>query len=162
MAEHSTNPGVMETQLRAWGAELDRLKAKVEKDIAEARKDYYEHIEELRDDIAAQLKKWAREVEALDPSAGARTVLQDLRTKIEAELTRWEPEIETLKRKAGQAEAEARRLGDELKARRRVMKEKLAELKHASGAVWEDVKAGTSKAWEELRPALQSAISKFK
>ena len=39
MAEHSTNPGVMETQLRAWGAELDRLKAKVEKDLAEARKD---------------------------------------------------------------------------------------------------------------------------
>jgi hypothetical protein len=38
----------------------------------------------------------------------------------------------------------------------------VSELKRASGAAWEDVKAGTSKAWEELRPALQNAISKFK
>jgi Skp family chaperone for outer membrane proteins len=162
MEDQGTTPGVMETQLRAWGAELDRLKAKVEKDIAEARKEYYEHIEELRDDIAAQLKKWAREVETLEPTAGARTVLRELRGKIEAELARWEPEIEALRSKADRAEAEAKRLSDELKARRKAMKEKLSELRHASGAAWEDVKAGTTKAWEELKPALQSAISKFK
>jgi Skp family chaperone for outer membrane proteins len=152
----------METQLRAWGAELDRLKAKAEKDLAEVKKEYYEHIEELRDDIATQLKKWAKEVESLEPTTGARAVLQDLRAKIEGELTRWEPEIEALKSKAGRAEVEARRLADELKARRKALTAKVSELKRASGAAWEDVKAGTSKAWEELRPALQSAISKFK
>ncbi|HSL51949.1 MAG TPA: hypothetical protein VK878_23005 [Candidatus Deferrimicrobiaceae bacterium] len=162
MEEQGTTPGVMETQLRAWGAELDRLKAKVEKDLAEAKKEYYEHIADMRDDIAAQLKKWASEVETLEPTAGARTVLRDLRAKIETELTRWEPEIEALKSKADRAEAEAKKLSDELRARRKAMKEKLSELKHASGAAWEDVKAGTTKAWEELKPALQSAISKFK
>ena len=51
---------------------------------------------------------------------------------------------------------------DELKARRRALKEKLSELRHASGGAWEDVKTGATKAWDELRPALQSAISKFK
>lgn len=162
MEDQSATPGVIETQLRAWGAELDRLKAKVDKDLAEAKKEYYEHIEELRDDMAAQLKKWVGEVEGADPAAGARAVLRDLRAKIETELRQWEPEIESLKSRAGRAEAEARRLGDELKARRKVMKEKLSELRHASGAAWEDVKTGTTKAWEELKPALQSAISKFK
>lgn len=162
MEEKSTTPGVIETQLRAWGAELDRLKAKVDKDLAEAKKEYYEHIEELRDDITGQLKKWAREVESLESTTGARTVLRDLRAKIETELKQWEPEIESLKSKAGKAEAEAKRLSEELKARRKVMKEKLSELKHASGAAWEDVKTGTTNAWEELKPALQSAISKFK
>jgi Skp family chaperone for outer membrane proteins len=162
MTDQETTPGVMETQLRAWGAELDRLKAKAEKDLAEVKKEYYEHIEELRDDIATQLKKWAKEVESLEPTTGARAVLQDLRAKIEGELTRWEPEIEALKSKAGRAEVEARRLADELKARRKALTAKVSELKRASGAAWEDVKAGTGKAWEELRPALQSAISKFK
>jgi hypothetical protein len=42
------------------------------------------------------------------------------------------------------------------------MTEKLSELKHASGAAWEDVRAGATRAWEELKPALQSAIAKFK
>jgi len=162
MADQETTPGVMETQLRAWGAELDRLKAKAEKDLAEVKKEYYEQIEELRDDIAAQLKKWAKEVESLEPTTGARAVLQDLRAKIEGELARWEPEIQALKSTAGRAEVEARRLADELKARRKVLKAKASELKRASGAAWEDVKAGTSRAWEELRPALQSAIAKFK
>ena len=33
--------------LRAWTAELDHLKAKVEKQLAETKAEYYEHIEEL-------------------------------------------------------------------------------------------------------------------
>ncbi len=100
-------PGVIETQFRAWGAELDRLKAKVEKE-------YYEHIGEPRDDIATQLEKWAKEVEILEPTARARARLRDLRAKIEVRLEQWEPEIEALKSNAGK------------------------ELKHASGAAWED------------------------
>jgi glycine reductase len=36
---------VIETQLQAWRAELDRLKARVDRQIAEAKKEYYEHIE---------------------------------------------------------------------------------------------------------------------
>jgi hypothetical protein len=107
-------PGVIETQFRAWGAELDRLKAKVEKELAEAEKEYYEHVGEPRDDIATQLEKWAKEVEILEPTARARARLRDLRAKTEVQLEQWEPEIEALKSNAGK------------------------ELKHASGAAWED------------------------
>lgn len=149
--ESRETPGMIETQLRAWGAELDRLKAKVERQIAESKKDYYEAIEELGEDIEATLKKWGKEGE-----------FTELRRKIEAELEAWAPEIEALKGKAGRAEADAKEVIDELKARRRALKEKLSELKHASGGAWEDVKTGALKAWDELRPALQSAISKFK
>ena len=38
-------------------------------EVAEAKNEYYEHIGEPRDDIAAQLKKWAQEIEALEPTA---------------------------------------------------------------------------------------------
>lgn len=144
-------PGMIETQMRAWGAQLDRLKARVERQIAESKKDYYDHLEDLRDDIEEQLRKWGKEAE-----------FTELRQKIEAELSAWDPEIEALKGKAGRAEADAKKLIDELKARRRALKERLSDLKHASGGAWVDVKTGATKAWEELRPALQSAIAKFK
>jgi len=52
--------------------------------------------------------------------------------------------------------------GVEATGRRKLLKEKLSELKHASGGAWEDVRTGATRAWDELRPALQSAISKFK
>src|SRR5262249_28896300 len=161
MVDKGAPPDMIETQLRAWAAELDRLKAKVEKQLAETKSEYYEHIEELRDDIEAQLKKWGKEIESFEPRPSAQEIVQELRRNIQAELTALEPEIEALKTKAGKAEAEAKKLINELKARRKVLKEKLSELKHASGA-WEDVKTGATRAWEELRPALQSAISKFR
>jgi predicted nucleic acid-binding Zn-ribbon protein len=162
MESRGTTPGMIETQLRGWGAELDRLKAKVEKQLAEVKVEYYEHIEELRDDIEGQLRKWEKEIESFEPRPNAQEVVQELRRNIEAELRALEPEIEALKSKAGKAEAEAKKLISELKARRKVLKEKLSELKHASGGAWEDVKTGAVKAWDELRPALQNAISKFK
>jgi len=157
-----TTPSVIETQLSAWGAELDRLKAKVERQIAEIRLEYYDHIEELREDIEGQLKKWGKEVESLELAPAAQDVVRDLRNEIEAELKRLEPEIDALKSNASRAESEAKRLIGEIKARRKVLKEKLSEVKHASGGAWEDVKTGATKAWAELKPALHSAIGKFK
>lgn len=148
MESKGTTPSMIEIQLRAWGAELERLKARADKGFAEAKKEYYEHIEELRDDIEAQLKKWRHEIESFD-----------LRGRIEADLKAWQPEIDVLR---GKAEAEAKKLIDEVKAHRKVQEEKLSKLKHATGSAWEDVKTGATKAWDELRPALQSAISKFK
>jgi len=162
MDSKTTPPGIIETQLSAWGAELDRLKAKVERNIAEVKQEYFEHIEELREDIEAQLKKWAKQVEALEPGPSVQQTVRDLRNEIEGELKRLEPELEALKGHASRAETEARRLIGEIKARRKALKEKLAELKDASGEAWEDVKTGAVKGWAELRPALHSAISKFK
>src|SRR5262245_25338757 len=155
-------PGVIETQLSAWGAEVDRLKAKVERRMAEVKIEYYEQIEELQDDIEAQLKRWGKEIESFEPGTSAHAVVRDLRDKIETALAALEPQIEALKSTAGKAEADAKKLISELKARRKALKEKLSEFKHASGGAWEDVKTGATKAWDELRPALQSAISKFK
>lgn len=162
MEDRQAPSGMIETQLRAWAAELDRLKAKVERQIAETKTEYYEHIEELRDDIEAQLKKWGKEIDSLEPRPSAQEIVRELRRNIQAELSVLEPEIEALKATAGKAEAEAKKLINELKARRKMLKEKLSELKHASGGAWEDVKTGSMRAWDELRPALQSAISKFK
>ena len=123
----------VEAQLSAWGAEIDKLRAKVDQEIAGAKKEYYEQIEKLRGEIEEQVKKWGPEI-----------TLQDLRARIEAELRAWAPEIETLKTK------------------RKELTARVQKLKHASGSAWEDVKGGMGKAWEELKPALQSAIAKFK
>ena len=101
MEDKGAPPGMIETQLRAWATELDRLKARVEKQLAESKAEYYEHIEELRDDIEAQLKKWGKEIEAFEPRPSAQEVVQELRRNIQAELTALEPEIEALKTKAG-------------------------------------------------------------
>jgi predicted nucleic acid-binding Zn-ribbon protein len=146
-----TARGRIEVQLRAWGAEIDKLRAKVDQEIAEAKKEYYEQVERLRGEIEEQVKKWSSEI-----------ALRDLRAKIEAELRAWGPEIETLKGRAARAEIEAKRMIEELKAKRKELKARVDKLRHAGEGAWEDVKGGIGKAWEELRPALQSAIAKFK
>jgi chromosome segregation ATPase len=142
----------IETQLHEWGVDLEKLKLKVDKEIAEAKKEYYEHLEELRDDIESHVQKWGPEGEGL----------KDLRAKIEAELKAWSPQIHSLQVSAEKAEAEAKRLIDDLKAKKRAVKARLGELKQAGDSAWADVKTGTGKAWEELRPAIQSAIARFK
>ncbi len=44
----------IEAQLREWTAELESLKAKADKAVAEARKGYYEHVDELREEITRE------------------------------------------------------------------------------------------------------------
>jgi uncharacterized protein YoxC len=142
----------IEAQLHAWGGELQKLKAKADKEIAEAKKEYFEHLEELRDDIESQVRKWGPDGEGL----------KDLRAKIETELQGWKPQIHSLQVAAEKAETDAKRLIEDVKAKKKALKERLAGVKHAGDSAWEDVKAGTLKAWEELRPAIQSAIARFK
>jgi DNA repair exonuclease SbcCD ATPase subunit len=164
MDDEERTPGVVETQLRAWGAELDRLKARVDRQIAEAKKDYYEHIEELREDMEATLRKWGIELENVRDRTDveSRTALAQLKGKIEAELKEWRGEIERLMARASHAQNEADRLIEDLKTRQRALKAKLGDLKHASEGAWGDVKTGMARAWEELKPALHNAIAKFK
>ena len=164
MDDRQPTPGMIETQLQTWGAELDRLKARVDRQIAEAKKDYYEHIEELRDDMESALRKWGAELENARDRAETegQKALGQLRSKIEAELAEWRPEIEGLMARANRAQSEAERLIDDLKARHRALKARLGELRQASGGAWGDVKTGVGKAWDELKPALQNAIAKFK
>ena len=142
----------IEMQLHEWGAELEKLKAKVDKGIAEAKKEYYEHLEDLRDDIESHVRKWGPEGEGL----------KELRAKIEAELKAWGPQIHSLQVAADKAETEAKRLIEGLKAKKKEVKARLTEVKQAGDSAWADVKTGTGKAWDELRPAIQSAITRFK
>jgi chromosome segregation ATPase len=137
----------IEVQLQEWGAAAERLRAKVDEKVAEAKKEYYERLEELRDEIERQVKKWDSRVAGIKAEAGeaareAETVLRDLRAKVETELRAWEPEIE--------------------EARQKALKEQLTRFKEAGGAAWEDVRLGLGKAWEELKPALHRAIGKFR
>jgi chromosome segregation ATPase len=164
MDDRSTTPGMIETQLRTWGAELDRLKARVDRQIAEAKKDYYEHIAEMREDMESALRRWGAELESARDRAETESqkALGQLRSKIEAELAEWRPEIEGLMARATRAQSDADRLIDDLKARHRALKVRLGELRQASEEAWGDVKTGVGKAWEELKPALHSAIAKFK
>jgi hypothetical protein len=164
MNDKQATPGVIETQLQAWGAELDRLKARVDGHIAEAKKEYYEAIEELREDMESTLRRWAVELEGARGRAAGESekALGQLRTKIESELREWRPEIEGLMARARRAQSEADRLIDDLKTRHRALKARLGELRQASEGAWGDVKVGVGKAWEELKPALHNAIAKFK
>jgi len=157
--------GPIEAQLKAWGAELDKLKAKVDREVAEAKKEYYEHMEELRTDIETGLLKWGYEMEELKSKANVadvRKAVSELGATIKAELKEWEPEIDILRTKAARAEAEAKKMLEELRTRRKALKEELVELKGAGDAAWGDVKTGIGKAWEELKTALHSASAKFK
>ena len=77
---------MLETQLNAWASEFDRLKAKAEKQLDEAKTKYYEHIEGLRDDIATQLKKWGKQVESFEPRR-AQEAFDELRRNIQTQLS---------------------------------------------------------------------------
>src|SRR5262245_41511346 len=164
MDDKDSAPGGIETQRRAWGAELDRLKARVDRQIAEAKKDYYEHIAELREDMESALRKWGAELEAVRErtQSEGQQALGQLRGKIESELQEWRPEIDRLMARASRAQTEADRLIDDLKTRHRALKPRLADLRHASEGAWGDVRTGVGKAWDELKPALQNAIAKFR
>jgi len=84
-----------ETQLRAWGAELDRLKAKVDGQIAAAKKDYSKQGEQLRQEIEARLLKWGYEMEELKSQVGpeAQKLLETLKARQQA----LKDELATLK-----------------------------------------------------------------
>jgi chromosome segregation ATPase len=164
MMETEEKAGTFEAQLRAWGADLDKLKAKADKDVAEAKREYYEHVGKLRQEIEAQLLKWGYEVEELKSRAGPefRKTLQEFRAKIQEELKEWSPEIETMKARAAKAEAEAKKVWEDLKARQKALKEELDEFKGTSRAAWGDIKTGLGNAWDELKTALHRAGEKFK
>jgi hypothetical protein len=146
----------IEAQLREWTAELERLKARADKAVAEARVEYYEHVDELRKEIEAKLKRWSQSVEAgagaaVGAEPASRTLIERLHSRVQAELRALRPLIDDLRDRAEQAETEARRLAREWSAKREPAKAALGELR-----------AGAEKAWGDLKAALDSAITKFR
>ncbi len=136
MAHADTARSRIEAQLEDWGAELQKFKAKVDREIADAKKQYYERLEKLREDIETQVRTWGPEGDGV----------KELRAKIEAELKAWGPQIRAL----------------QVAAKKNALTARLGEVKEASDKAWKDVKTGAGKAWDELRPAIQSAITRFK
>lgn len=163
--ESKETEATIEAHLRAWAVEIEQLKAKVDREVAEAKKGYYEQMDSLRREVEAQLLKWSYELKELKTQAGQTDVWQavrDLRTKLDEELKTWGPQIDALKSTAAKAEAEAKRLLDGFLQKRDALKKDLEGLKGSSEAAWGDVRTGIGRAWDELKTSLKSASEKFK
>ena len=146
----------IEAQLRGWAAELESLKAKADKAVAEVRKEYYEHVDELREEIEVKLQAWSKALETSHEKAesaetAAKTLVERLHGAIQTQLRELRPLIGDLRSRAEQAEKEAKRLAREWHAKREPARAALSELK-----------AGAEKAWGELKAALDSAMTKFR
>ncbi|MDY6823548.1 MAG: hypothetical protein SWH68_07090 [Thermodesulfobacteriota bacterium] len=86
--------------------------------------------------------------------------------KLKAKMDEWNAEIDKIEVKADQAEAEAKieyekQLAD-LRAKRKDVEEKIAELQQAGDGAWGDLKVGMDSALDSLRNAVKSAASRFK
>lgn len=86
--------------------------------------------------------------------------------KLEAQLDEWDAKIDVLKAKANKADASARleyqETIEDLKKKRAVARDKLQELREASGEAWKDLKQGLEQIWSDLGAAIKSATSRFK
>ncbi|MGH9339628.1 MAG: coiled coil domain-containing protein [Acidobacteriota bacterium] len=69
---------------------------------------------------------------------------------------------EVLSQAENKARSEYQRRSPEIRAKTKEAREKLDELKTASGDAWKDLKPGFEKAWTELRKAFDEAASRFK
>jgi chromosome segregation ATPase len=156
MSKGETLEAKIEAQLREWAAELESLKAKADRAVAEARRGYYEHIDELRAEIEAKLKAWSKTLDASkarteSSEATAKTLVERLHGAIQTQLRELRPLLGELRDRAEKAEKEAKRLSKEWQAKREPARAALGELK-----------TGAEKAWGELKAALNSAITKFR
>ena len=156
MGEGDRLEAKIEAQLREWAAELESLKAKADKTTAEARKEYYEHVDEFREEIEVKLRTWSRALEASQvkaegAEAATKTLVERLHGLIQTRLRELRPLIEDLRGRADQTQKDAKRLVKEWRAKREPTKAALGELK-----------VGVEKAWGELKTALDSAITRFR
>ena len=86
--------------------------------------------------------------------------------KLKAQLDEWNADINKLEAKSDQAEAGAKieyhkRIAD-LRARRKVVEDKIGELQQAGEGAWEDLKSGVQGAWDAMEQAIKSARTRFK
>jgi len=98
-----------------------------------------------------------------EPGEGAR---EKILGKMEKKLNVWGEEIETLRGKADELSAGARTKWneqvEEMRAKQESARKKLTEMKKSSGEAWEDLRAGTEAALEDLKKAIEKAVRKRK
>jgi len=96
-----------------------------------------------------------------EPGEGAR---EKALGKMEKKLKAWGDEVETLRGRADELSAGARTKWneqvEEMRAKQESARKKLAEMKKTGGAAWEDLRAGTEAALEDLKKAVEKAVRK--
>jgi chromosome segregation ATPase len=85
--------------------------------------------------------------------------------KLKAKMEELNAEIDKMAAKAKDAEADAQiaysnRLED-LRAKRKDVEEKLAQVQQAGGAAWQDLKQGLENSWDILKMSFSKAKSEF-
>ena len=85
--------------------------------------------------------------------------------KLKAKMDEWNAEIDKVAAKADRADAEAKieyhKQLEDLRAKRKDVEEKIAELQQAGESAWEDLKQGLENSWEILKASLTKAKSEF-
>lgn len=86
-------------------------------------------------------------------------ILRENIEKLEMQLLQWDAKLDELVAKAEVVRAEAKsehlKHVEELKAKHRLAKAKLAELKAAGAEKWDILKTGVEGAWSELEDAFR-------
>jgi len=85
--------------------------------------------------------------------------------KLAAQLKEWSAKVDELESKARLAKADVKADYDnqikQLKDKQNAAKNKLQELKGASGEAWDTLKAGAETAWTDMKNAVAAAKEKF-
>ncbi len=86
--------------------------------------------------------------------------------KLEGNLAEYNAKLVEMKAKAAEIQSDMKSeylsQVDNLEKKRDDFMVKYGQLKKTSGHAWEDVKAGTENAWNELEDSIEKAISRFK
>ncbi|MBN2033275.1 MAG: hypothetical protein JW836_08370 [Deltaproteobacteria bacterium] len=85
--------------------------------------------------------------------------------KLKAKMDEWNAEIDKLAAKADQADAELKikyhKQVEDLRAKRKEVEDKIAELQQAGEGAWEDLREGLENSWEILKTSFTKAKSEF-
>jgi len=94
------------------------------------------------------------------------TAKQAFLQKLETQIQEWDVKLADLKAKAQEATTEVRadyeKQLETLTEKRDIAQVKIQELRLRAGDVWEDLKSGTEKAWDEMQKALDRIAARFK
>lgn len=167
MATKEPQPEKIEAQIIKWSADLGKLTAKAEREVARTKERYYEQIEALRRDMERRLRKWETGVGRLGETAGtvpaeARRVIDDLRATMDSHLKTLGAEVDRLREAAAAKQTEAKRMIGDFRAKREAARERVRKLREAGDEAWGEIRTGLEKAWHDLRGALENAVGKFR
>lgn len=95
---------------------------------------------------------------ALQQSAEYRQELEQKLKEIDKQLAAWQPQIEAA---TAAAKAKLEKELAELEKQRQLVQQKLQELQEPGQKAWNDVKAGTEAAMNELEKAFRKAAERF-